>query len=86
MDYRKKLEKERRKLDQDVERLIDRIVDAENSTVVKALEKRIEKLQQDKIALDEKATECVRSVKPYEQMYRTALQYISSPHQIWAQG
>ncbi|MEW7988314.1 MAG: recombinase family protein [Candidatus Thiodiazotropha sp.] len=86
MEGKNQLEQARGKLNRDVERLIDRIVDTENAAVVKALEKRIEKLQQGRIVLDEKITACGRPVKPFEQMYRTAMQYLSNPYQIWAQG
>ncbi|MCU7839796.1 MAG: recombinase family protein [Candidatus Thiodiazotropha sp. (ex Troendleina suluensis)] len=85
-EHKTQLEKTRGKLNRDIERLIDRIVDTDNSAVVNALEKRIEKLQRSRIALDEKIAACGRPLKPYEHMYRTAMQYLSNPHQLWACG
>ncbi len=54
--------------------------------MIKAFEKRIDRLQKDKIVVEEKISTCGHPVKPYEQMYRTSLQYLANPHKIWACG
>lgn len=83
---RTRLEKECGKLDQNIEQLLDRIVEAGSPAVIKAFEKRIEALQKDRIVLEEKIVNCGRPVKPYEQMYRTALEYLENPLKIWSLG
>ena len=80
------LEKESVKLDKTIEQLLDRIVEAGSPTVITAFEKRIESLQKDKIVLEEKISACGHPVKPYEQMYRTALDYLANPMKIWGCG
>ena len=74
------------KLDQTVDQLLDRVVDAENPAVINAFEKRIELLHKDRIILEEKIANCGQPVKPYERMYRTSLEYLANPLKIWALG
>jgi len=84
--HKTQLEKEYIKLDKNLEQLLDRIVEAQSPVVIDAFEKRIEVLQKDKIVLEEKIARCGRPVKPYDQMYRTAMKYLSLPHKVWAFG
>ena len=83
---RKTLEQEsnnnRRKIDQ----LLDRIVDADSPLVAKALEKRIDELQSRQHVIEEKMSRCGRPIRSYDEMYRTALQFLAQPHKMWAHG
>ncbi|WP_282091663.1 hypothetical protein [Epibacterium ulvae] len=45
---------ERNKLDKQIEGLLDRVVDADSSTLITAYEKRIEKMERENLVLDEK--------------------------------
>ena len=78
--------KEGKKIDRTIEGLLDRIVEAESASVIKAFEKRIETLQKEKLVIEEKIAGASRPVKPYNEMYRTALSYLSKPHKLWASG
>ena len=78
--------KEDRKIDRTIEGLLDRIVEAESAIVAKAFEKRIEALQKEKLVIEEKIAGAGRPVKPYNEMYRTALAYLAKPHKLWASG
>ena len=69
-----------------IEQLLDRIVEAESRSVIKAFEKRLEKMQADKLVLEEKMSARGGPVKPFDQMYRTALQYLANPYKLWASG
>lgn len=80
------LEKEGRKLDKNIEQLLDSIVEAQSPVVIKAFENRIEAQQKDKIVIEEKMTSCGSPVKPYDRMYRTALEYLENPLKIWSLG
>lgn len=36
--------------------------------------------------IEEKLNRCGRSLKTYDEMYRTSLQFLQEPHKIWAYG
>jgi site-specific DNA recombinase len=78
------LEAEIKKTDKQIEQLLDRIVDADSATVIKAYEKRINKLEAEKIEMKEKITNCGRPLKGYDETFRTAMEFLSNPYKIWA--
>ena len=69
-----------------IEKLLDRIVDADSPAVMKALEKRVVALEGKQRVIDEKIANCGRPVRPYDEMYRTSLLYLANPHKLWALG
>lgn len=93
-DHRGRAQGERQKLieqeitqtQRKIDQMLDRIVELENGAAISAFEARIEKLQKNKMVLEEKLEHCGRPLKPYDQMYRTAMQFLASPHKIWACG
>ena len=54
--------------------------------MAKALEKRINALQSQKLVIEEKMSSCGRPIRPYDEMYRTSLKFLQEPHKIWANG
>ncbi len=74
------------KLDQQIENIMDRLVEAESPSVVKAYEKRIQKLETDKAVLVEKSGQSLRPLRSFDTALRTALDFISNPHKLWASG
>jgi len=85
-ERKKQLEQERRNLDKKSDQLLDRIVEAENPMVVKAFEKRIEAVQKEKLVIEEKILSCGQPLRPYNEMYRTALEFLANPLKIWSLG
>ncbi len=83
---KKSLEQQGRSIDRKIEQHLDRIVDAESPLVMKAFEKRIDDLQNKKHVIAEKLSNCGRPIKPYDEMYRTAMEFLKNPHEIWACG
>ncbi len=83
---KKQLEQECLKLDKTIEQLLDRIVEIQSSTVLLSFEKRIDALQKDRIVIEEKITNCDHPVKPYGEMYRTALEFLANPLKAWTCG
>lgn len=69
--------------DKDILKLVDRILETENQTVLKALESKIEKLEREKIALVEKAGEPLPNVGRFEECIELALQLLSRPWNIY---
>ena len=83
---RKLLEKELTKAEKNIEQTLDRIVEADSPTVIKAFEKRINKLENSKLILQEKLDGASKPSRPFQEMYRTAMVFLSNPYKIWAFG
>jgi len=83
---RKTLEQESRDIECKIEQFLDQIVDSDSPLVVKALEKRINKLQSNQHVIEEKLSQCGRPIKPYDEMYRTSMKFLEKPHEIWVHG
>ncbi len=80
------LKKEFKSIDAEIEKLVDHIVDAKSPTVIQRLEARVCKLEDQKRILDEKLTQIGQPVKPFDEMYRTAMVFLENPKKIWALG
>lgn len=80
------LKKQTKSLEQDVEKTLNKIVEADSLIVIKRLENRIEELESKKLMINEKIANCGRPVRPYDEMYRTALRFLAEPHKVWAYG
>ena len=88
LDYsksrRRSLEGELVKLDRKIEQLLDRIVDAESSTVIGEYERRIQELETDKLEVVEKMAKSERPVRGYDATFRTAMTFLANPCNLWA--
>ena len=80
------LEKERKAIERKIDQMLDRIVEVENLSTISAFERKIKAFEDRKCVIEEKLNNCGRPVKPYDQMYRTAIQFLANPHKIWACG
>ncbi len=83
---RQSLNNQIEKIDQTIENLLDRIVDAKSSKVVAAFERRIEKHEEEKLLIEEQLGDFSAPKRSFDEMYRTALTFLSNPHKIWALG
>lgn len=79
-------EREIRKLDGKIEQLMDRLVDTDSDSMIKAYEKRVKQLETDKAVLVEKSSQSMRPMRSFDAALRTALEFISNPHQLWDSG
>ena len=82
----KAFEKEVRKAEKQIEGLLDRIVTADNESVVAAYEKRIGKLEREKALLAEKAETTGKPRYAREELFELALQFLSTPYNIYKNG
>ena len=71
------------KIERQIEALLDRVVDASSSSVISAYEKRIANLEKQKLVAAEKAGKSVRPVRPFEEMFELAMNYLSNPYNLW---
>ena len=78
------LKHETQKVEKQIEQLVDRIVDSESTTAVTAYERRIIKLERNKLVLAEKIEKGIGPVRPFEEMFELAFKFLSSPWNLWA--
>ena len=77
------LKKDVQKISGQIDQLLDRIVDAESPTVIAAYEKRIQKLERDKLVMTEKIATIGKPVREFEETFRTAMDFLASPWKLW---
>ncbi len=73
-------------VDKQIESLLDRIVETGSGSVVKAYETRIDKLERERFVLIERATSIVPPKGRLEESIEHALEFLSSPWNIWKNG
>ncbi len=72
------------KLEKKSESLIERLVVADNATLITAYEGEIKKLEEQKIILREKALQTYQTPDTFEHIYRTAMAFLANPWKLWA--
>lgn len=83
---KKEWESEVRQIEGNVTQLIDRAMDAESPTLIKAYENRIQGLEARKAELKERIARTGPTPKDFEQSFRTAMTFLANPHKIWVSG
>lgn len=73
-------------IDRQIGQLLDRVVEAINPTVIRAYEERIDTLEKQKMLLTEKLAHTGRTVKSFDETFRTALTFLSNPQKLWTSG
>ena len=71
------------KLDQDIERLLDRIVDTSSASVAGALERRVDKLEKEKLVAQEKLQNAGQPQHAFEDLFELATKFLSNPRILW---
>ncbi|MCP8896363.1 recombinase family protein [Shinella daejeonensis] len=74
------------KIDREVDQFLQRIVETNMPAVITAYEERIRKLQEEKFAVQERMANGHRPAASFDKALRTALEFISSPWNIWKKG
>jgi site-specific DNA recombinase len=85
-ERRRQLEAELVKVERQSDKRLERIVDVESQTVMAALERRVNALESDKIALREKIVQTGRPLRPFGEALRTALDFLANPQRLWLSG
>jgi hypothetical protein len=73
------------KVDQQIDGLLDRIVDA-SPTVASAYEKRIDALEREKLVLAEKSRDAGKPRGSFEENFELAFSFIGNPAKLWNTG
>ena len=70
-------------LDRQIESLLDRIVESGNASVISAYEKRIAKLEREKVLANERLASNGKPRLTLEESFEHALRFLSSPWNLW---
>jgi site-specific DNA recombinase len=82
-ERKKAMTKEVIEIDRKAAQVVDRIVDAESKTVIGALEKRLDELEQRKLLLAENIAKCGTPTRDYDETFRTSMEFLASPWILW---
>ena len=74
------------KTEKQIDGLLDRIVDAENDMMISAYEKRIAKLQREKLLLVERAEISAKPQARFEELFELAFRFLANPYELWRSG
>ena len=66
--------------------ILDRIMEAESRAVIARYESEVEKLELEKLVLDEKVASCGTLARDYDATFRTAFEFIANPWNLWTHG
>lgn len=66
-----------------INQLLDRIIEADNPTIIKAYENRLRLFEQNKALCAEKAANLGRPKGDFEKTVRSALTFLASPWEIY---
>lgn len=74
------------KIDTDMSKLVDKLIDTENALVVSKIEDKINQMAQNKLAIVQKCRILGQPKRGYSEMFELALIFLSSPCNIWENG
>ncbi|MBO6816407.1 MAG: recombinase family protein [Rhizobiaceae bacterium] len=74
------------RLDTQVEHLLNRIMETDNTRVIEAYEAKVAKLERDKIILREKVSNQGQPKGSYEDLFEPALTFLLNPWKLWVSG
>ena len=64
--------------------LLDKLIETNNATVITAYENKLREMEEQKTFLTEKISKCGQPLAPFEQIYRTAFDFLANPSKLWA--
>lgn len=71
------------KVDRQIGQLLDRVIETDSRTIVKTYESRIATLEGEKALLTERVANCGRPLKSFDDTFRTALNFLANPCELW---
>ena len=85
-DKRKQLERQLKDTEAKIEQLLDRIVETDSPAVIAAYEKRITRLEQQKLLAAEKLENAGQPKRGFGESFELALNFLANPQKLWASG
>ena len=85
-ESRNALESDIAELNKQKDTLLDKLLDSSNSTVMAACEQRIEKIERDILAIQQKMQKKLKPLRTFDETFRTAMLFLSNPYKLWGSG
>jgi site-specific DNA recombinase len=73
-------------IERKIEQVVARLVETDSRAVISAYEAQLQKLQDQKNLLTEKAASAGRPMKSFDESFRTSFAFLSNPRILWASG
>ncbi len=73
-------------IQQKIDRVVDRLVDADTETLVKAYEARIEGMQHERRVIEDRIKNADKPPATFEDTFELAMKFLSNPWKIWDFG
>ena len=86
LERRQNLTKAISEIDDKIEGLVKRIMSSSSDSVITAYERKIDALEAEKRVLEDEATQPLEPAKPFEEVFRTAMEFLSAPWKLWESG
>ncbi|NDW47482.1 recombinase [Ruegeria sp. PrR005] len=80
------LKREVTKIEKQIDGLLHRIVEASMPSVISAYEKRLARLEQDKLVAQEKLGKTAEPSHSFDQLFELACAFLASPWKLWESG
>ena len=74
------------RMESDMTRLVDKMLDTDNQIVIEQIEKRMTALESEKLLLSEKIEKLGAPVRGFDEMFEHALTFLANPYNIWKNG
>ncbi|MEN0040200.1 MAG: hypothetical protein AAF764_02575 [Pseudomonadota bacterium] len=74
------------KTETQIEQLLERIVEADNATVIRAYEVKLAKLEREKLLQAEKIANSGQPRHGFDELFELALRFLANPWNIWTSG
>lgn len=75
-----------RRLDDEISKVVDRMIEVSNPRALQAFENRIEALEREKLMALEMATRKPQSVRPFSEMFEHTMRFLANPYECWKIG
>jgi site-specific DNA recombinase len=73
-------------LERKIASTLDLMLESDNRTVISAYERKIDELERRKLVMSEKISLCGKQAKGFDETFRTAITFLSSPWILWENG
>ena len=70
------------RLERNMERMVDKMIDTDNALISDQLEKRMAKLDSEKLLIAEKIKKLSKPARGFDEMFEHALLFLANPHRI----
>ena len=63
--------------------MLDRVVASDSPSIIRANENRIKDLEVQKMEMKEKVAFCGKPLRHYDEIFRTAMEFLAKPQKLW---